>query len=257
MISFEQYRDVTILHMGNGQRLVISCDSVGGVGEKPEDRVKAPPEIVGYYGARVAMMEMLSLKAKPLVLINTLSVEMEGYGERILEGIRKAVSELPDDLAMPITGSSEENFPMVQTALGVTVIGELGKGIPLPSKSGHPLLEDHVLCLAGLPKAGEEVLSDRGDILSMEDLYRLMQHPHVRDLLPVGSGGISHEVSVLEEIYGEISLSVPTGVDPDQSGGPSTSVLAIVKEKAVEDLKEIISAPVSILSYGRVNTGEK
>lgn len=248
MISLKQYRDVTILHMGEGASLVISCDSVGGIGEKKEDRVKAPPEIVGYYGARVALMEVIALGSTPLALINTLSVEMEGYGERILEGIRRAVSELPEEVVIPVTGSSEENFPMVQTALGITVIGEGNKKVPLPSKPSSPILKDYVLCLVGLPKVGEEVLCDRGEILSIKDLCRLAAHPKVKDLLPVGSRGIAYEVTVLEKIYGEIPLWVPTGVDPEKSGGPSTSVLALVKRDAVQGLKEIIPAPINILS---------
>ena len=248
MISFQQYRDVTLLHMGNGQRLVISCDSVGGIGEKAEDHVKAPPEIVGYYGARVALMEVLALKAKPLALINTLSVEMEGYGERILEGVRKAVSELPEDVVMPVTGSSEENFPMVQTALGITVIGALDESIHLPAKSECRKEGKVVLCLAGLPKVGEEVLSDQGEILSMRDLDHLKNHPSVVDILPVGSKGVSHEIKIMEETYGEFHLTNPSGVNLLKSGGPSTSAIILVKEESVLELIEQINAPVNRLT---------
>ena len=105
MIRFEKFRDVTLLHMGSEETLVISCDSIGGVGEKKADRVQAPPEVVGYCGARVALMEVIALRAKPLALINTLSVEMKNYGERILKGIERCTRELPENVVMPVTGS--------------------------------------------------------------------------------------------------------------------------------------------------------
>ena len=249
MISFEQYRDVTILHMGDDKRIVISCDSVGGVGEKSEDRVNAPPEIVGYYGARVALMEMLALKAKPLALINTLSVEMDGYGERIIKGIRKAVSELPEGIVLPVTGSSEENFPMVQTAFGITVIGTLNELHTLPPEREG----GEILCLAGLPKVGEEVLSDRGEILTMKDFYHLINHSAVVDTVPVGSKGIAHEIKVLEKSYGKIPVVKPPGLDFSKSGGPSTSALILAKEEGIEELKRRVTAPIRILSPGFKN----
>lgn len=240
MISLKQYRDVTILHMGEGSSLVISCDSIGGIGEKKEDRVKAPPEIVGYYGARVALMEVIALGSTPLALINTLSVEMEGYGERILKGIRRAVSELPEEVVIPVTGSSEENFPMVQTALGITVIGNLEKNRVLP-----PITDGtEALYLVGLPKVGEEVLKDQGEILSMEDLYHLKNHPGIRDILPIGSKGIAHELKVLGISAEKVDQNKHPALDFYKSGGPSTSALVLMKKEGFKELENIIKAPI-------------
>lgn len=243
MIHFEQFRDVTLLHMENEETLVISCDSIGGIGEKKEDRVQAPPEVVGYYGARVALMEVIALRAKPLALINTLSVEMENYGERILAGIEKAVRELPRDVVMPVTGSSEENFPMVQTALGVTVIGTLEKKADLPPKTDG----GESLFLVGLPKVGEGVLADEGEVLSMEDLYHLINHRGVKDILPIGSKGIAHELEVLGEEGGKVDRETHREIDFFQSGGPSTSALVLMKETGVKELRSILKAPITKL----------
>ena len=243
MIRFEQFRDVTLLHMGNGDTLVISCDSIGGIGEKKEDRVQAPPEVVGYYGARVALMEVIALRAKPLALINTLSVEMKNYGERILKGIEQGVSELPEDVIMPVTGSSEENFPMVQTALGITVIGVLEKGTTLPPKTNGT----ESLYLVGLPKVGAQVLEDEGEILSMEDLYRLRNHRNVVDILPIGSKGIAYELKVLGHGGDKVDPEEHREIDFYQSGGPSTSALVLMEDEGIQELKSIIKAPITKL----------
>ncbi len=243
MIHFEQFRDVTLLHMENEETLVISCDSIGGIGEKKEDRVQAPPEVVGYYGARVALMEVIALKAKPLALINTLSVEMENYGERILKGIEKAVAELPEDVIMPVTGSSEENFPMVQTALGITVLAAMEKGTILPPKTDGT----ESLYLVGLPKAGSSVLADQGEILSMEDLYHLKNQRNVKDILPVGSKGIAYELKVLGEAGRKVDRDKHSELDFYQSGGPSTSALVLMNEEGINELRSIIKAPITKL----------
>lgn len=243
MIRFEQFRDVTLLHMENGETLVISCDSIGGIGEKKEDRVQAPPEVVGYYGARVALMEVIALRAKPLTLINTLSVEMKNYGERILKGIEQGVSELPEDVIMPVTGSSEENFPMVQTALGITVIGALEKGTTLPPKTKGT----ESLYLVGLPMVGSQVLEDEGEILSMEDLYQLRNHRDVVDIIPVGSKGIAYELKVLGDAGDKVDPEKHREIDFYQSGGPSTSALVLTKDEGIQELRSKIKAPITKL----------
>lgn len=243
MIRFEQFRDVTLLHMESGETLVISCDSVGGVGEKTEDRVQAPPEVVGYYGARVALMELIALGAKPLALINTLSVEMKNYGERILKGIEQSVSELPENIIIPVTGSSEENFPMMQTAFGVTVIGALEKGRSLPPKTDGK----ERLYLVGLPKVGDQVLKDRGEILSMEDLHQMRNHRDVVDILPVGSKGIAYELQILGAAGAKVDMDKQRGIDFNQSGGPSTSALVLIKNEGIEELRRNIKAPITKL----------
>lgn len=64
-------RDISLIPRGE-QYLAIACDSCGGVGSKEMDLVPASPQIVGYYTARVALMEVLSIGALPMALINTL-----------------------------------------------------------------------------------------------------------------------------------------------------------------------------------------
>ena len=57
------------------------------------DFIKVDEEIVGYLTAKLCLVETLAFRAKPTVLINTLCVEMNGRGKRIINGIEKAIKE--------------------------------------------------------------------------------------------------------------------------------------------------------------------
>ena len=121
------FRDLTLVPMGPDEVLVIACDSLGGIGTKPHDHVKAPADVLGKYTVRVGLMEVLASGASPLVVVNTLSVEMDPTGIGILKGIQQEIEAagLPADIA--VTGSTEENMETCQSGLGVTVIGKVAK----------------------------------------------------------------------------------------------------------------------------------
>ncbi|NLN15929.1 MAG: alpha-ribazole-5-phosphate synthase, partial [Firmicutes bacterium] len=78
-----QLRDVTVIDMADGSLLVVACDSLGAIGSKENDLVKVPGYVVGRMTSRVALLEVMSTGARPLVLINALAVEMTPTGEEI------------------------------------------------------------------------------------------------------------------------------------------------------------------------------
>lgn len=238
----EYKRDLTLIERGE-QYLIIACDSCGGVGNKDFDEVKVAPEIVGYYTTRVALMELLSVGAAPLAVINTLSVEMEPTGRRIISGIENLLREVKIDLEI-INGSTEENFPMKQTAMGVTLIGEVEKNQLRLSKSQRG---DFVLLL-GIPKVGGEItLPYDEEICSFESLNFLKQHPSIGDIIPVGSKGIAYEAQLLAALNKckiEISLNK---IDMKKSAGPATVLIFTVPEADMEELQESLREPLHII----------
>src|SRR6056297_238032 len=82
-------RDISLISLPSGQVLVVACDSSGGIGPQRNDYINVPGEVVGRFLARVPLMEIISVGAKPIGLIDTLSVAYDPVGHTILEGIKE------------------------------------------------------------------------------------------------------------------------------------------------------------------------
>lgn len=244
-----QYRDLTIIDITDTKRMVIACDSSGGIGNKPHDLVQVEPEIVGFYGAHVPLMELLATGAQPVTLINNLCVEMDTTGERIIKGIRRCLEplKLNDDLI--VTGSTEENVPVTQTGIGVTAIGliDVDKWRLKTIKPGD------IMVLLGLPLVGHEVTRDKGrSSMSMDIMLKLVKQTYIKDILPVGSKGILHEMKVMASTNSlDYSLLNEASLDLYRSGGPSTSVIISIEKDRLEDLKDLVDIPINILGIWR------
>lgn len=128
---------------------------------------------------------------------------------------------------LPVTGSTESNFPLSQSAVGINVIG-LRQG-ETPDFSAYGKVS---VGLVGLPLLGHEVLSRSEDIAPLSLFHRLSAI-HDVVLWPVGSKGVLHE---LKRMIHELNLPVhagslpgksflPAEVDGYKSGGPGTCFL--------------------------------
>lgn len=243
--SIRKHRDLTFIDINSREMLIISCDSCGAIGDKERDIVKVKPETVGFYTAQVALMELLAIGAKPITLVNNLSVEMHPAGEGIVEGIKKALSPINLKDTLMVTGSTEENFPMCQTAMGVTVIGVVNKEIwQLPRTQ-----RGDIAAVVGLPKVGEEVLCDFGqETLSIDILLKLQNTKRINEILPVGSKGILYEADEMAS-YNNLSLILNNdlALDLRKSAGPSTCAVVSLKEADLDIIKKEIPIPVNVI----------
>lgn len=149
----QRIRDLTIVRRGGGRVLVIGCDSSASIGNKPMDAVQTPPAVAGYYAARVAVMEVLSVGAEILTVIDTLAVEKEPTGNEIIRGIHRLLQEA-GLTAAHVNGSTEDNFVTCQTGIGITVIGEADE---TQLKLGCSSAGDCIVML-GEPLVGSAVL---------------------------------------------------------------------------------------------------
>lgn len=242
------HRDLRIIEI-NGLVLVIANDSAGGIGPKPMDVVKTEGEVVGYYTAVVALMEVVSFGATPFSVIDNLCVEMKEVGESILRGIQRAVEPLDLSGDALITGSTEENIPTVQTGIGVTVVGVM------PS-SDWPIYRtepgDTIIAL-GQPKVGDEVVRDNEQTtMNLNRLCRLRELPFVKEIIPVGSGGIRHELEAMETTNKvSIDLNESIALDLDKTAGPATVVIVSVREENIEALRNQIDLPLVLLGKAK------
>ncbi|PGS55823.1 hypothetical protein [Bacillus sp. AFS041924] len=252
-MQISKYRDLTLLQIDRNRYFTIACDSCGGIGMSELDYIKVDEEIVGYLTAKLCLVETLAFRSKPTVLINTLCVEMNGRGKRIINGIEKAIKEYneanfyEDNLEINITGSTEENIPTKQTGLGITLMGEIFN----PFNKREVNSGDAVI-LIGYPKVGHEVLEDlnenKNEIINFNSLKYLTNNKAVSDLLPIGSKGVLHELNQLMETNNiNMNLFIQSNIELQKSAGPATCALAIIKKDTIEGLKRNISQPITLL----------
>ena len=215
----KSFRDLIIL---DDMNLVLACDSAGGIGEKPCDEVFASIEMVSYYAAFVPIAEALCARSVPMVLVDTLCNEREPYGEKIMRGIKKAMSEAGMSDENAFTGSSEENFLTKMTGIGVTVLG-----------SGHDIRKaqkgDAVYAI-GAALVGEELIKNHDKAMSMSDYIYLKEQDYIHDIVPIGSKGAAHELAEIEAHSGLNARIVNHDFDLNASGGPSTICLVTMNE---------------------------
>lgn len=237
-----KYRDLTLIDINFDQTLVVSCDSSGGIGEKENDIVKTTPEVVGYFSTQVALMELLAFGAKPITVVNTLSVEMNNTGKRIIEGIKQALKPLNLSTENIVTGSTEENFPVSVTGVGITVIGMINK-----NEWERPLTKSGMIAvLVGIPRVGDEVLEYENSIMNISLLLKLKEKSYISEILPVGSKGVLYELEEIAKSNNiDFNLEDNISIDLKKSGGPSTCVIVSMDRSKYKQLKEEFSLPVN------------
>lgn len=243
-MKVKRFRDLTFIEQENDKYLVIACDSSGAIGDKEDDVIKVPAEIVGYYAARVALMEILSVGAKVSTVIDTLAVEMEPTGRKIIDGIQRQLKEAGMETIF-LNGSTEENIPTRQTGMGITIIGEVDKNQAKINKSQKG---DYVVVL-GIPKVGNEInIPVDNEICSIDDIKTLLNSKVVREIYPVGSKGILYEANYLAK-SNNMTLKIYENleVDIEKSGGPATILIFTISPEDYEKIRKNIDKPLEII----------
>lgn len=243
--QLKKIRDLTVMRINEKQFLVVACDSDGGIGNKPHDAVRVPEDVLGQFAVRVPLFEIISCGARPFLVIDCLSIEMEPSGAKILHEIRRYVNEEAGFAGkVQFTGSSEENVPTVQTGVGITVLGMADRE---GFTAGTSRAGDQVLCI-GIPKSGpdHEIRPEDPDLISVKELITLRNQSFVRDILPVGSQGILREADQLAESSGcSFQAFGHSDVDLHRSAGPATSVLLTTDKNRIHEISRLVSAPVT------------
>jgi hypothetical protein len=224
-------RDVLFLPLDSEEELVIATDCSGGIGLKEADLVKVPYETVSYYGARVALMELMSVGAVPIAFVLQNFVGDKEW-KRLLLGINQAFDEL--HLSVPITGSTESNMSMLQSAISFTAIGKVRKA----NKRVGITPRQAKFAVIGEPLVGDEVVKRQDRVLPLSLFQQLLTLPGIYEIVPIGSKGIFHELKGLMEINGFAPQEVCCSLPLDASSGPATSVLISYCPEAEGEIKE-------------------
>lgn len=246
MDKIRRFRDLTVLDYLD-KKLVIACDSSGAIGNKPSDIIQVDPYVLGRFLVRVPLMELLSVGAKPFGVMNTLSVEMEPTGRRIIAGIIDELRQIELDENQVLNGSTEDNFPTLQTGAGVTVIG-------MATKIEDKSMVGDILCCIGYPKVGDEVKLDDREICDLPTMRQIRAILGVHEIVPVGSKGIRYETEELLKRNQMTLLWDDPQLPLEKTAGPSTCAIVTVQEHSLEELKKT-KRPVFVL--GRIKNKEE
>lgn len=237
-------RDILLFEFPNHQLLVVACDSSGGIGPKQLDKLKVSGYILGKFTARSALMEVLSVGATPICIVDALGVEPAPLGAEILAGIREEATLAGLDPDLAVTGSTEKNIIVEQTGIGVTVIGTCQKE-QLNIGTSQP---DDLVVAIGLPSVGDQVLTAEreGEIAETTDLLSLLNLGFIHEVIPVGSTGVLHELQTLSR-SAELNyqLTKQTPVDIYKSAGPSTVLLVTIPKDKLASLQKSTTKPVT------------
>ncbi|MEJ9230017.1 ATP-binding protein [Peribacillus butanolivorans] len=219
--------DSLILPFTESQSLVVSCDNSGGIGLKEKDLVQVPYEVVGYFSFRVAVMECLAAGGSPMTVVLHNFCGVEAW-EALKIGVMKGMDEIGLDLS--ITGSTESNMPLLQSALGLMVIGKRRN-----ERVMKPILQ-RKMALIGRPLVGEEVMKQQEWIAPLP-LYKSLCELEEVQVLPVGSKGIANEWKHLDPSGEGVSAHIRSQVDIEKSSGPSTCFLIAYPEHLEDEIK--------------------
>lgn len=121
-MEIKKIRDLSLIRLDETRTMVVACDSCGGVGSKKWDAYKVPPVYVGGFSARVVLLELICAGAKVVALTDNICNEMDNTGKEIIAGIKKELKAAGIEDVI-LTGSTEENFATVSTAVGMTAVG--------------------------------------------------------------------------------------------------------------------------------------
>lgn len=202
-----------------GGDLIVTTDNAGGIGEKTADIVLAPDKLTASYAARVALLEQWAAHAElTAVLLHNFT------GAYSWDAYVAGVQEVLDEAGLvdvPITGSTETNMDMLQSALSVTMIGR--------ERQAGPVEEDFQTgqwFIYGEPLVGEEVLAFPEKVASLGKLQTALATGKVTKIWPTGSKGIRAELNRMTTTLRLNEALVKPAIDLalEKSCGPSTVV---------------------------------
>ncbi|MGJ9457776.1 ATP-binding protein [Oceanobacillus sp. CF4.6] len=225
-------RDSIVIPFNKEEVLVLTSDNSGAIGMKEQDVVKVPYEMVSYYSFRVAVMECMASGASPISVVIQNFCGNEPW-EELISGIQRGLSEL-DMENIPITGSTESNFSLSQSAIGINVIGK--KSIVSNTEQGD--LQSQHVALIGMPLVGDEVVF-QVDAVAPLSVFKEICHLQDVTVWLVGSKGVLNELERMFPGMDRNKVAFSPMIDLLKSGGPSSSFLISYPPRLESRIREI------------------
>lgn len=217
-----------------GNNFILTTDNSGGIGEKQHDEITVSDRVTAYYAARVALLEQWVANTEPItVIIHNFS------GSASWENYVQGVKDLFQETGLPIptiSGSSETNFQLLQSAVAITIIGK---------QQEKPNTPDIKWFTYGTPLVGNEVTEHQSQIASMQKIHKAIKTGIIHQLWPVGSEGITQEIHNMTKNNQTIVESV---LDTNKSAGPATVVLLAIPVTKITQAKTIFGTHLNELT---------
>lgn len=224
---------ITVPFQGN-ELLIIASDNSGAIGMKAQDHVQVPYETVGYYSFRVAVMECIAAGGEPVsVIIQNFCGNDSWSG--LVSGVQKGLAEL-DMNEVSITGSTESNFHLMQSAVGLSVLGRK----LVDKKTELPFSDQLHFAVIGMPMVGNEVI-EQHDMVSPLAIFHEVSKLEEVMIWPVGSKGILYELNQMFSNKTFTQNMVKTNVDVLKSSGPATCFIAVYHPEQESKIKQLTS----------------
>lgn len=227
-------RNIVSIPFQGKELLIIASDNSGAIGMKEQDDVQVPYETVGYYSFRVAVMECIAAGGEPITVVVQNFCGNDSWSH-LVDGIQKGLTELNLDV-VTITGSSESNFQLVQSAVGISVLGKK----PVDKKTELPYSERLQFAVIGLPLVGNEVIEQHDKVAPLALFHKIGKLNGVM-VWPVGSKGILYELNQMFTNQTFASNIVRTTVDVIKSSGPATCFIVAYDSKRKKELMQMTS----------------
>ncbi|MBT2654539.1 ATP-binding protein [Bacillus sp. ISL-18] len=224
-------RNVLTLPFDEAGNLIVASDNSGAIGMKKDDLVFVSYETVAYYSFRVAVMECMAAGGEPISVILHNFCGNEAW-EELTSGIQRGIGELQLK-NLPITGSTESNFSMQQSAVGIIVLGkkQIGKMDEIVFN------EQSKIAIIGNPLVGNEVI-EQEDLIVPLPIFQKISRPEGIGVWPVGSKGIQSELNQMFKNKTFLKEQIITDIDLVKSAGPATCFLVTYQENMEEEIKK-------------------
>ena len=227
-------RDTITIPLNSQESLIIASDNSGSIGMKADDHVQVSYETVAYYSFRVAAMECISAGGELVSVVLHNYCGDDSWSE-LVNGVQIGLAELKlGDI--PITGSTESNFQLRQSAVGLVVLGKK----PLDKMTEKIFSNDLKFAIIGKPLVGNEVIDFPNEIVPLSTFREVS---NLLDIMiwPVGSKGILFEFNKMFPSK-EFSMEMlDTNIDVLKSSGPATCFIVAFEENQEEALKRLAS----------------
>ncbi len=228
-------RDIITIPLTNEESLIIASDNSGGIGMKTEDYVQVSYETVAYYSFRVAAMECIAAGGIPFSVVLHNFCGIDTWCE-LVKGIQKGLEEL-NLVEVPITGSTESNFHLQQSAIGLVVLGKKS----LSKESEKIFSGDLKFAVIGSPLVGNEVIDQADQVVPLL-IFREVSKLEEIMVWPVGSKGILYEFNQMFTNKEFTKEMLSTNLDVVKSSGPATCFIIAFEQNQEEALKKIAAA---------------
>jgi hypothetical protein len=228
-------RDTITIPLNSKEALIIASDNSGGIGMKAEDHVQVSYETVAYYSFRVAAMECIAAGGEPFsVVLHNFSGD-DSWSE-LVNGVQKGLAELNLEDVL-ITGSTESNFHLKQSAVGLVIMGKKH----FDKITEKLFSNDLKFAVIGKPLVGNEVIDLAQEVVPLSTFREVS---NLQDIMiwPVGSKGILYELNQMFTNKEFTKEMLHTKLDVLKSSGPATCFIVAYEPDQEEAIKKIAAS---------------